>query len=124
MLCRHKLRNKLTFLKSFIGFAKLFCIEGQELEHLFTHIQFVALIAARLCFICLFYKDGEEVRDPKMCSMMNELIQKINPVVLQVYEPCISVLTVSKSSASKMDKIIVRDVNDSLCDTRNILVIL
>ncbi|KAL3509012.1 hypothetical protein ACH5RR_028413 [Cinchona calisaya] len=110
------LEDKLTFFKSFIRFAKLFCIEGRELEHLFTHIQVVALIAARLSYICLFYKEDEEVLDPNMCSMMSELlqIQKINPVVLQVYETCINVLTVSKFSASKMDKLIVSDFNDSL----------
>ncbi|KAL3509007.1 hypothetical protein ACH5RR_028408, partial [Cinchona calisaya] len=54
------LEDMLTFLNSFIGFAKLFCIEGHELEHLFTRIQVVALIAARLSYICLFYKEDEE----------------------------------------------------------------
>ncbi|KAL3509018.1 hypothetical protein ACH5RR_028419 [Cinchona calisaya] len=109
------LEDKLTFLKSFIGFAKLFCVEGCELEHLLTHIQVVVLIAARLSYIFLFCKDDKEVYDPKM---LGELLQKINHVVLQVYEACISVLTVSKSSASlqtmKMDKLILRDFNDSL----------
>ncbi|KAL3508956.1 hypothetical protein ACH5RR_028357 [Cinchona calisaya] len=121
------LEDKLKFLKSLICFANLFCLDHHQannLDHLLrTHIQSVALSAARLSYMCwcFFYKqlDEKEVRD--MCTMMSELLDK--RVDLQVYETCIKVLIkgVSKSSASslqttKMDKniVVVREFNDSL----------
>ncbi|KAL3509019.1 hypothetical protein ACH5RR_028420 [Cinchona calisaya] len=113
------LQDKLTILKTFIGFAKLFCIEGSELEDLLIPIQYVPLNAARLsfmCYMCLSAYEYEEV--PKMCSMMSELLQKGNCAHIQICEAYIKVRRALKSSESlkttKMDKIIVRDFNDSL----------
>ncbi|KAL3509039.1 hypothetical protein ACH5RR_028440 [Cinchona calisaya] len=115
------LKEKLTFLKIFIAFAKMLCVEPDKLEHLLTHIQFVALNAARLSYMCSFYTQDKEVRDPNMCSMMSELLQKSNPIDLHVYEIYVKVLRgASKSSSAssqttKMDhKHIVRAFNDSL----------
>ncbi|KAL3509036.1 hypothetical protein ACH5RR_028437 [Cinchona calisaya] len=113
------LEDKLKILKSFIGFAKLFCTKGSELEDLLIPMQFVPLSAARLsfmCYMCLSAYEYEEV--PKMCSMMSELLQNGNPVHIQICEAYIKVLRALKSSDSlkttKMDKIIVRDFNESL----------
>ncbi|KAL3509001.1 hypothetical protein ACH5RR_028402 [Cinchona calisaya] len=123
------LEDKLAFSKTFIVFAKLFYIEHSLLEDLLTHIQFVALNAARasyMCYMCLsriflsytylLCDRGEELA--KMHSMMSDLVQKIKAVDLLVYENYIKVLRASKSSASlqtmKMDKLIVRDFTDSL----------
>ncbi|KAL3500924.1 hypothetical protein ACH5RR_040017 [Cinchona calisaya] len=112
------LEDKLTILKSFIGFAKLFCIEGSELEDLLIPIQFVPLNAARLsfmCYMCFSAYEYEEV--PKMCSMMSELLQKGNSAHIQICEAYIKVFRLKSSESlkiTKMDKIIVRDFNDSL----------
>ncbi|KAL3509043.1 hypothetical protein ACH5RR_028444 [Cinchona calisaya] len=106
------LQNKLTLFKNFIGFGKLFCVQCHKFEDLLTHIQFVVLNAARLSYMCLFYKEDENVQS--LC----ELLQKSNLVDITVYETCINFLRASTSSAHlqsvDMDKHIVRDFNDSL----------
>ncbi|XP_027158492.1 putative late blight resistance protein homolog R1B-17 [Coffea eugenioides] len=112
------LEDKLTFLKNFIGFAKFLGVEERELEDLLAHIQVVALNAAGLTYKCLFYKEDEEMQDPKMCSIISELLEKINPVDLQVYETYVKVLKVSKSPksllATQTDMQILQDFSDSL----------
>ncbi|CDP19707.1 unnamed protein product [Coffea canephora] len=112
------LEDKLTFLKNFIGFAKFLGVEQRELEDLLAHVQVVALNAARLSYKCLFYKEDQEMQDPKMCSIISELLEKINPVDLQVYVTYVKVLKAPKSPESLlttetgMQKL--QDFNDSL----------
>ncbi|XP_071936862.1 putative late blight resistance protein homolog R1A-3 isoform X2 [Coffea arabica] len=112
------LEDKLTFLKNFVGFAKILGAEQRELEDLLAHIQVVALNAARLSYKCLFYKEDQEMQDPKMCSIISELLEKINPVDLQVYVTYVKVLKAPKSPESLlttetgMQKL--QDFNDSL----------
>ncbi|KAL3498702.1 hypothetical protein ACH5RR_041434 [Cinchona calisaya] len=116
------LEEKLRFLKNFIGFVKLFGVDHRELEDLLIHIQFVALNAARLSYMCLFYREDEQVRNLELGSMIKELVhQKCNPVDHQVYDTYIKVLKnvrTSKTSTllqtKNMDKHIVRDFNGSL----------
>ncbi|XP_027164085.1 putative late blight resistance protein homolog R1A-4 [Coffea eugenioides] len=112
------LEDKLTFLKNFIGFAKFLGVEERELGDLLAHVQVVALNAARLSYKCLFYKEDEEMHDPRMCSIISELLEKINPVDLQVYETYVKVLKAPKSPESLLttqtDMQILKDFNDSL----------
>ncbi|CDP15850.1 unnamed protein product [Coffea canephora] len=112
------LEDKLTFLKNFIGFAKFLGVEERELGDLLAHVQVVALNAARLSYKCLFYKEDEEMHDPRMCSIISELLEKINPVDLQVYETYAKVLKAPKSPESLLttqtDMQILKDFNDSL----------
>ncbi|XP_027158505.1 putative late blight resistance protein homolog R1A-3 [Coffea eugenioides] len=112
------LEDKLTFLKNFIGFAKFLGVEERELGDLLGHVQVVTLNAARLSYMCLFYKEDQEMQDPKMCSIISELLEKINPVDLQVYVTYVRVLKAPKSPESLlttetgMQKL--QDFNDSL----------
>nr|XP_027107558.1 late blight resistance protein R1-A-like [Coffea arabica] len=112
------LEDKLTFLKNFIGFAKFLGVEERELGDLLAHVQVVALNAARLSYKCLFYKEDEEMHDPRMCSIISELLEKINPVDLQVYETYVKVLKAPKSPESLLttqtDMQILKNFNDSL----------
>ncbi|XP_027164061.1 putative late blight resistance protein homolog R1B-17 [Coffea eugenioides] len=112
------LEDKLTFLKNFIGFAKFLGVEERELGDLLAHVQVVALNAARLSYKCLFYKEDEEMHDPRMCSIISELLEKINPVDLQVYETYVKVLKAPKSPESLLTTQtgmqILKDFNDSL----------
>ncbi|XP_027107557.1 putative late blight resistance protein homolog R1B-17 [Coffea arabica] len=112
------LEDKLTFLKNFIGFAKFLGVEELELGDLLAHVQVVALNAARLSYKCLFYKEDEEMHDPRMCSIISELLEKINPVDTQVFETYVKVLKAPKSPESLLttqtDMQILKDFNDSL----------
>ena len=88
------------------------------MEDLLAHVQVVALNAARLSYKCLFYKKDLEMHDPKMCSIISELLGKIKPVDLQVYETYVKVLKAPKSPESlpttETGMHILRDFNDSL----------
>ncbi|KAL3508903.1 hypothetical protein ACH5RR_028304 [Cinchona calisaya] len=113
------LEDKPTTLKNFKGLAKFFCVEEVEgasrnLEHLFTHIQFVAMNAARFSYLCYVgsHHDFEVLRE--MQSTMSKSLQKGNPVDLQICETYIKVLITSSLQTSRMDKHILKDFNDSL----------
>ncbi|XP_027158496.1 late blight resistance protein R1-A-like [Coffea eugenioides] len=86
------LEDKLTFLKNFIGFVKILSVEQRELEDLLAHIQVVALNAARLSYKCLFYKEDQEMQNPRMCSIISEILEKINPVDPQVCATYVKIL--------------------------------
>lgn len=79
------LEGKLTFLKSFISFAKL---RGTVdiLALLLTHTEVVALNAARLSYMCSFWNDAEERRNAGYCTMICEQLQKIRPIDFHVFE--------------------------------------
>lgn len=112
------LEDRLTFLKNFIGFAKFLGVEQRESKDLLSHIRVVALNAAGLTYKCLFYKEDEGIDDPRMCSIISELLEKINPVDLQVYAAYVKVLKAPKSPESLLPTQtgmqILRDFNDSL----------
>ncbi|KAL3508906.1 hypothetical protein ACH5RR_028307 [Cinchona calisaya] len=115
------LEDKLTTLKNFMGFAKFFCVEevegaGRNLEHLLTHIQFVAMNAARLAYMYYVgYDRFSEVPMKTLSTMTKSLqIQKRNPVDIQIYETYIKVLITCSLQTAKMDKHILRDFSDSL----------
>ncbi|CDP20685.1 unnamed protein product [Coffea canephora] len=112
------LEDKLTFLKNFIGFVKILSVEQRELEDLLAHIQVVALNAARLSYKCLFYKEDQEMQNPRMCSIISEILEKISPVDPQVCATYVKILKAPKSPESLLTTEtgaqILRDFNDSL----------
>ncbi|KAL3509044.1 hypothetical protein ACH5RR_028445 [Cinchona calisaya] len=130
------LEDKLSFLKSFTRFAKLFCAKRRTLEDLLTHIQFEALNAARLSYEFFFCEKVEQLRYFKKGELLKKSDINVN---LQVYEIYIEVLReASKSSASlqttTMDHhklIVLQEFIDSLvtslwellmCDTSSFMV--
>ncbi|XP_027117074.1 putative late blight resistance protein homolog R1A-3 isoform X1 [Coffea arabica] len=110
------LEAKLTFLKSFVPFAKLRGTADIP-ALLLAHFEVMALNAARLCYMCSFW-DDEERHNPEFCSMIYEQQQKITAVDFQVYEIYMEVLRATRSSKSlhnrMMDKQILNNFNDSL----------
>ncbi|XP_071940826.1 putative late blight resistance protein homolog R1A-3 [Coffea arabica] len=109
------LEAKLTFLKSFIPFAKLRgTVDIPAL--LLAHIEVVALNAACLSYMCSCWDDA--FCNPEFCSMIYEQQQKITPIDFQVYEIYMEVLRATRSSKSShnrmMDKQILNNFNDSL----------
>ncbi|KAL3515642.1 hypothetical protein ACH5RR_022544 [Cinchona calisaya] len=95
------LREKLMFLKSFIGFAILQGVERKQLIDLLIHVEDVALNAKELIFYCGWLRLDDEQQCNKMRVEISQLIhKKINPVDPQVRETYIHVLTVSKLSRS------------------------
>ncbi|XP_027172199.1 putative late blight resistance protein homolog R1B-8 [Coffea eugenioides] len=132
------LEEKLTFLKSFVCFAKLGGSNHHDFIRWLDHIVAIALKAASLSYMCSFLdevgeghsfvcKDVEkcpfhdEIESEyigKFCSMICKQIEEIKPVDLQGGEIYIDILKASKSSASsrtmKMDEHILNNFNDSL----------
>nr|XP_027116976.1 putative late blight resistance protein homolog R1B-8 isoform X1 [Coffea arabica] len=109
------LEAKLTFLKSFIPFAKLRgTVDIPAL--LLAHFEVVTLNAARLSYMCSCWDD--EFCNPQFCSKIYEQQQKITPIDFQVYEIYMEVLKATRSSKSlhnrMMDKQILNNFNDSL----------
>ncbi|XP_027166156.1 putative late blight resistance protein homolog R1B-17 [Coffea eugenioides] len=109
------LEAKLTFLKSFIPFAKLRgTVDTPAL--LLAHFEVVALNAAHLSYMCSCWDD--EFCNPEFCSMIYEQQRKITPIDFQVYEIYMEVLRATRSSKSlhdrMMDKQILNNFNDSL----------
>ncbi|XP_027116963.2 putative late blight resistance protein homolog R1A-3 [Coffea arabica] len=110
------LEEKLTFLKSFIPFAKLRGTADIP-ALLLAHFEVMALNAARLSYMCSFW-DDEERHNPEFCSMIYEQQQKITAVDFQVFGIHMEVLRATRSSKSlhdrMMDKQILNNFNDSL----------
>ncbi|XP_027157517.1 putative late blight resistance protein homolog R1A-3 [Coffea eugenioides] len=115
------LEEKLMFLKSFIPFATLQGVEGQELRDLLNHVEDMGINAARLISICWFNREDKQVCD-EMVSKVSQLLYKINPVDPQDRATYINVLTASKLSKSsdtlalEKNKHIVADFIDCLLD--------
>ncbi|XP_071939058.1 uncharacterized protein [Coffea arabica] len=113
------LEAKLTFLKSFIPFAKMRGTADIP-ALLLAHFEVVALTAARLSYMWSFWDDFEAIHNPGLyyrstCSF--ELLS-IRAVDFHVYEIYKEVLAASNSSASLhaavMDEQILNNFNDSL----------
>ncbi|XP_027164258.1 putative late blight resistance protein homolog R1B-16 [Coffea eugenioides] len=105
------LEAKLTFLKSFIPFAKMRGTADIP-ALLLAHFEVVALNAARLSCMCSYCDDAEEMQ-------IYGQQQKIRAVDFHVYETCMEVLRASYCSASlhtprMQDKQILSNFNDSL----------
>ncbi|XP_027166144.1 putative late blight resistance protein homolog R1B-16 [Coffea eugenioides] len=111
------LEAKLTFLKSFIPFAKMRGTADIP-ALLLSHFEVVALKAARLSYMCFFWDDAEAMHNPELYSMVYEQQQKIRAVDFHVYEIYKEVLGASNSSTSlhtaEMDEQILNNFNDSL----------
>ncbi|XP_071938349.1 putative late blight resistance protein homolog R1A-3 isoform X2 [Coffea arabica] len=112
------LEAKLTFLKSFIPFAKMRGTADIP-ALLLAHFEVVALNAARLCYMCSYWDDADEMHNPKFFSMIYEQQQKIRAVDFHVYETYMEVLRASYCPASLrtprvQDKQILNNFNDSL----------
>ncbi|XP_027075923.1 putative late blight resistance protein homolog R1B-16 [Coffea arabica] len=114
------LEEKLMFLKSFIRFATLQGVEGQQLKDLLVHVEVVALNAASL--ICgSWFKRNDQLAYKEMESEISQLIhKKIDSFDPQVRETYINVLTASKLSrpsytlAMKKNKHLVAEFIDYL----------
>ncbi|XP_071939815.1 putative late blight resistance protein homolog R1A-10 [Coffea arabica] len=111
------LEAKLTFLKSFIPFAKMRGTADIP-ALLLAHFEVVALNAARLSYMCSYWDDAEAMHNPEFYSMIHDQQQKIRAVDFHVYEIYKEVLGASNSSASLhtavMDEQILNNFNDSL----------
>ncbi|XP_027164121.1 putative late blight resistance protein homolog R1B-16 [Coffea eugenioides] len=112
------LEAKLTFLKSFIPFAKMRGTADIPAS-LLAHFEVVALNAARLSYMCSYWDDAEEMHNPQFYSMIYDQQQKIRAVDFHVYETYMEVLRASYCSASLHtpmvhDKQILNNFNDSL----------
>nr|XP_027120389.1 putative late blight resistance protein homolog R1B-17 [Coffea arabica]XP_027120391.1 putative late blight resistance protein homolog R1B-17 [Coffea arabica] len=113
------LEVKLTFLKSFIPFAKLRgTVDIPAL--LLSHFEVVALNAARLSYMCSFSDDDPEKRwtNRRIYSKIYKQQRKIRAVDFQLYEIYMEALGCTRSSKSSqstmMDKQILINFNDSL----------
>ncbi|CDP10346.1 unnamed protein product [Coffea canephora] len=113
------LEAKLTFLKSFIPFAKMRGTADIP-ALLLAHFEVVALTAARLSYMCSFWDDREEIENPEFYdrSTCSFKLLSIRAVDFHVYEIYKEVLAASNSSASLhtavMDERILNNFNDSL----------
>ncbi|XP_027119332.2 putative late blight resistance protein homolog R1A-3 isoform X1 [Coffea arabica] len=113
------LEAKLTFLKSFIPFAKMRGTADFP-ALLLAHFELVALTAARLSYMCSFWDDHEEIENPEFFyrSTCSFKLLSIRAVDFHVYEIYKEVLAASNSSASLhravMDERILNNFNDSL----------
>ncbi|XP_071940836.1 putative late blight resistance protein homolog R1A-3 isoform X2 [Coffea arabica] len=111
------LEAKLTFLKSFIPFAKMRGTADIP-ALLLAHFEVAALNAARLSYMFSYWDDAKEMHNPEFYSMIYEQQQKIRAVDFQVYEIYMEVLRATRSSKSlhyrMMDQQILNNFNDSL----------
>ncbi|XP_071939061.1 putative late blight resistance protein homolog R1A-3 [Coffea arabica] len=113
------LEAKLTFLKSFIPFAKMRGTADIP-ALLLAHFEVVALTAARLSYMWSFWKNAEEMHNPQFYyrSTCSFKLLSIRAVDFHVYEIYKEVLAASDSSASLhtavMDERILNNFNDSL----------
>ncbi|KAL3515646.1 hypothetical protein ACH5RR_022548 [Cinchona calisaya] len=119
------LREKLKFLKSFIGFAILQGVDRKQLIDLLIHVEDVAVNAAKLISLCWWLEgdDGQDCNDKR--DEVSQLIhKKINPFDPHVRETYIHVLTALKLSRSlsqalaleKNKHLVVADFIDCLLD--------
>ncbi|XP_027075859.1 putative late blight resistance protein homolog R1A-3 [Coffea arabica] len=114
--------KKLMFLKSFIHFAMLRGVEGQQLIDLLIHAEVVAINALRLFSIWWFNKaiDNNEVCKEMRLQISRLIDERINPGDPQVRETYIHVLTAAKLSRSsdisdlEKNKHLVADFMDHL----------
>ncbi|XP_027117105.2 putative late blight resistance protein homolog R1A-3 isoform X1 [Coffea arabica] len=113
------LEAKLTFLKSFIPFAKMRGTADIP-ALLLAHFEVVALTAARLSYMWSFWDDFEAIHNPGLYyrSTRSFELLSIRAVDFHVYEIYKEVLAASNSSASLhtavMDERILNNFNDSL----------
>ncbi|XP_027177924.1 putative late blight resistance protein homolog R1A-3 [Coffea eugenioides] len=100
--CFKHLVNKLMFMKSFIRFAMLRGIKGQQLIDLLIHAEVVAINALRLASIWCFDSDRHngDVQKEMRLQISRLIREKINPGDPQVRETYIHVLTAAKLSRS------------------------
>ncbi|XP_027164619.1 putative late blight resistance protein homolog R1B-8 isoform X2 [Coffea eugenioides] len=113
------LEAKLTFLKSFIPFAKMRGTADIP-ALLLAHFEVVALTAARLSYMWSFWNDFEAKHNPEFYdrSACSFKLLSIRAVDFHVYEIYKEVLAASNSLASLhtavMDERILNNFNDSL----------
>ncbi|XP_027076973.1 putative late blight resistance protein homolog R1A-3 [Coffea arabica] len=111
--------KKLMLLKSFILFAMLRGVKGQQLIDLLIHAEVMAINALHLASLWYFHTDNE-VRNQTKLQMSRLIDEKINPGDPQVRETYIHVLTAAKLSRSsdisalEKNKHLVADFMDHL----------
>ncbi|XP_027157867.1 putative late blight resistance protein homolog R1A-3 [Coffea eugenioides] len=93
-----RLDEKLIFLKSFIRFAMLRGVEGQQLIDLLIHTEVVAIKALRLA--SKWWSDSSGYNHETKLQISRLISEKINPGDPKVQETYIHVLTASKLSIS------------------------
>ncbi|XP_027075797.1 putative late blight resistance protein homolog R1A-3 [Coffea arabica] len=114
------LKEKLMFLKCFIGFSMLHGVEGQQLIDLLIHAEVVAFNALRLIYKCWFHGDDEKLCEEMELQISRLIREKIYPSSPQVRQTYFHVLTASKLSSSsntstlEKNKHLVADFMDCL----------
>ncbi|XP_027075860.1 putative late blight resistance protein homolog R1A-3 [Coffea arabica] len=94
-----RLVKKLMFLKSFILFAMLRGVKGQQLIDLLIHAEVVSIKALHLASIWCLHVD-KEVQNETELQISRLIDEKINPGDPQVRETYIHVMTAAKLSRS------------------------
>ncbi|CDP18040.1 unnamed protein product [Coffea canephora] len=118
-----RLGKKLMLLKSFVRFAMLRGVLGQQLIDFLIHAEVVAINALHLASIWYFHTDNE-VRNETELQISRLIDKKINPGDPQVRETYIHVLTAaysarsSDTSALEKNKHLVADFME--CHVHNI----
>ncbi|XP_027127624.1 putative late blight resistance protein homolog R1A-3 [Coffea arabica] len=112
------LKERLKFLKNFVGFVTQHGVEDGQLGPLFVHTEFITANAARLSFTWN--------SDPSSTSNhITDLLHKIIPTESQVHETCVLALITSKASRHPYrdsDEPMLRDFLESLlCNIWSIL---
>ncbi|XP_027079535.1 putative late blight resistance protein homolog R1B-17 [Coffea arabica] len=114
-----RLGKKLMFLKSFILFAMLRGVKGQQLIDLLIHAEVMAINASHLASIWYFHTDNEVLNETGL-QIPRLIDEKINPGDPQVRETYIHVLTAAKFARSsdisdlEKNKHLVADFMDHL----------
>ncbi|KAL3530241.1 hypothetical protein ACH5RR_009563 [Cinchona calisaya] len=116
-----ELKEKLVFFKNFIRFAELRGFEPWQLQDLFTHLQVLALSAARLCHEWTFLSYNYDI---ELCDefqlRFSQLLQKIKLVDPETCKTYVHVLRVSNLPGSlqvltqETDKHVLGEFVDSL----------
>ncbi|CAI9109746.1 OLC1v1009623C1 [Oldenlandia corymbosa var. corymbosa] len=124
------LQKRLFFLGNLVHFASTRCTEHQKMDDLLDYVHDWVHKAA--CLSLLIWLDGkDEVKGPRLESMLHNLLQKIKPYSPEGTGKFIEVLKASKSSRSDklfggqivaaLVDIFLEDLDDSLKDYAEVL---
>ncbi|KAL3530248.1 hypothetical protein ACH5RR_009570 [Cinchona calisaya] len=111
------LKEKLVFFKNFIRFAELRGFETLQLQDLFSHLQVVAVNAARHCLEWTFHPKEKDINLRHEFKLkFSQLLQMIKPVDPQIHETYVQVLFCGSSHTLTLetDKHVLGNFADSL----------
>ncbi|XP_027076880.1 putative late blight resistance protein homolog R1A-3 [Coffea arabica] len=94
--------DKLKFFNNFIRFTRTQGVDFMQSKDLYSHVEFVAVKAARLIFMWGFYfrNDGELLAQVQLEK--TQLLEKIKLVDPHIGQICVQLLTAAKLSGSSI----------------------